>query len=199
MHHTFFDTPVVNILLRGVAFLWLRMTGWKVEGSLPPEAAKAVVIAAPHTSNWDLPYMLVCAFALRMDIYWMGKKSIFKFPFKTLMLWMGGIPVDRAKASNLVAASAEALTTAQGPLQLVVPPEATRAKTRVWKTGFYYIAVAAKVPILMTYLDYSRKTGGIGPLFWPTGDIEKDMPAIRAFYAPFKGKYPDQFHAAEDE
>jgi len=199
MHQTFFDTPVVNVLLRGVAIIWLKVTGWKVEGSLPPEAAKAVVIAAPHTSNWDLPYTLVCAFALRMNIYWMGKRSIFKFPFKTLMMWMGGIPVDRNKASNLVAASAEALANAKGPLQLVVPPEATRAKTRVWKTGFYYIAVAAKVPILMTYLDYSRKTGGIGPLFWPTGDIDKDMPAIRAFYVPFKGKYPDQFHAAKDE
>ena len=199
MHHTFFDTPILNVILRGVAWLWLRVTGWKVAGSLPPEAVKSVVIAAPHTSNWDLPYMLVCGFALHMNIYWMGKKSIFKFPFKTLMMWMGGIPVDRTRSANLVAASAEALRTARGPLQLVVPPEATRAKTRTWKTGFYHIAVAANVPILMTYLDYAHKTGGIGPLFYPTGDIDKDMAEIRAFYAPFKGKYPDQFHAAVDE
>jgi 1-acyl-sn-glycerol-3-phosphate acyltransferase len=111
------------------------------------------------------------------------------------MMWLGGIPVCREKASNLVAASSEAIVAADGPLQLVVPPEGTRSKSRYWKTGFYYIAVGAQVPIVMAYMDYSRKVSGLGPIFDPTGDIDADMAAIKAFYAPFKGKNADQFHA----
>ena len=109
------------------------------------------------------------------------------------MMWLGGIPVDRARANNLVSASADAIQSADGPLQLVVPPEGTRSKVRYWKTGFYYIAVGAQVPIVMSYLDYQRKITGIGPVLRPSGDIEADMIAIKAFYAPFKGKNPDQF------
>ena len=87
----------------------------------------------------------------------------------------------------------QAIINADGPLQLVVPPEGTRSKVRYWKTGFYYIALGAKVPIVMAYMDYSRKVSGLGPVFMPTGNIEADMEAIKAFYAPFKGKNPDQF------
>jgi len=195
MHRTIFDTPVVNTLLRGISVATLKLLGWKVEGSLPPGCEKSVFIAAPHTSNWDLPFTLMVAFALRLNIYWMGKHQIFKFPFRHTMMWLGGIPVQREKASNLVEASAQAITDADGPLQLVVPPEGTRSKVRYWKTGFYYIALGAKVPIVMAYMDYSRKVSGLGPVFMPTGDIEADMVAIKAFYAPFKGKNSDQFHA----
>jgi 1-acyl-sn-glycerol-3-phosphate acyltransferase len=196
MHRTIFSTPVVNTLLRAASVTYLRLTGWRVEGALPPEAAKSVFIAAPHTSNWDLPNTLMAAFALRLNIHWMGKQSIFKPPFRGLMMWLGGIPVNRDKSTNLVAASAQALRKADGPLQLVVPPEGTRAKTRYWKTGFYYIAQEAQVPIVLAYMDYSRKVCGIGPLFQPTGDVEADMARIKAFYAPFKGKNADQFENA---
>lgn len=101
----------------------------------------------------------------------------------------------RESSNNLVTASVQAILEAKGPLQLIVPPEGTRNKTRYWKTGFYYIAMGAKVPIVMAYMDYSRKISGLGPVFEPTGDIEADMLAIKAFYAPFKGKNADQFHA----
>ena len=111
------------------------------------------------------------------------------------MRWLGGISVDRAKSNNLVAASAEAIKQAQGALQLIVPPEGTRSKTRYWKTGFYHIAVAAQVPIVMAYMDYERKISGLGPMFVPTGDLEADMLRIKAFYAPFKGKNAAQFEA----
>jgi 1-acyl-sn-glycerol-3-phosphate acyltransferase len=154
-----------------------------------------VLIAAPHTSNWDLPYTLMVAFALRLNIYWMGKQSIFSFPFGGLMKWLGGIPVNREQSNNLVNASAQAISDAQGSLQLVVPPEGTRSKTRYWKTGFYYIALGAQVPIVMAYMDYGRKRSGLGPVFQPTGNIEQDMLAIKAFYAPFKGKNAEQFDA----
>ncbi|MGI9132875.1 MAG: lysophospholipid acyltransferase family protein [Rhodoferax sp.] len=193
MHHTIFDTPVINTLLRWLSLAYMRLTGWKVLGSLPPGCEKSVFIAAPHTSNWDLPYMLMSAFVLRLNVYWMGKASIFSPPFRGLMMWLGGIPVDRSQANNLVAASAEVLGAARGALQLVVPPEGTRSKVRYWKTGFYYIALGAKVPIVMSYMDYSKKISGIGPVFHPSGDLEADMVAIKAFYAPFKGKNQDQF------
>jgi 1-acyl-sn-glycerol-3-phosphate acyltransferase len=193
MHRTIFTTPVVNTLLRGFSIGFLKLTGWKIEGSLPPEASKAVLIAAPHTSNWDLPYTLMVAFVLRLDVYWMGKQSIFKPPFGPVMRWLGGIAVDRTQANNLVAASAEAIVKADGMVQLIVPPEGTRSKSRYWKTGFYYIALGAKVPIVMAYMDFAHKRSGLGPLFYPSGDIDKDMLAIKAFYAPFKGKNADQY------
>ena len=196
MHRTIFDTPVINTLLRAFSVTYLKLTGWKIEGSLPSGAEKSVLIAAPHTSNWDLPYTLMVAFALRLTPYWMGKEQIFKPPFRGLMMWLGGIPVHRESANNLVAASVASIKAATGPLQLIVPPEGTRSKVRYWKTGFYHIAVGAQVPIVMAYMDYHRKISGLGPIFIPTGDIEADMAAIQAFYAPFKGKNADQFHTS---
>ena len=195
MHLTIFDTPIVNTLLRWMSIGFLKLTGWKVVGKLPPQAAKSVLIAAPHTSNWDLPYTLMVAFALRLNVYWIGKSSLFKPPFGGVMMWLGGIPVDRSQSNNLVAASSQAIMRATGPLQLIVPPEGTRSGTRYWKTGFYYIAAGAGVPIVMAYLDYDKKIGGLGPVFQTTGDVDADMLAIKAFYAGIKGKNADQFHA----
>jgi 1-acyl-sn-glycerol-3-phosphate acyltransferase len=188
MHRTIFTTPVVNTVLRGLSVSLLKLTGWRVEGALPPNTSKSVLIAAPHTSNWDLPYTLMVCFVLRLTPYWMGKASIFRAPFGGLMRWLGGIPVDRSKSNNLVAASAEAIRAADFSLQLIVPPQGTRRETRQWKTGFYYIAQAAQVPIVLAYMDYANKRSGLGPNFVPTGDVAADMAAIQAFYAPFKGK-----------
>ncbi|MFZ2988837.1 lysophospholipid acyltransferase family protein [Ideonella sp.] len=195
MHRTIFTTPGINGLLRAISVTWLRLRGWQIEGSLPPDARKAVLIAAPHTSNWDLPYTLMVAFTLRLNVYWMGKQQIFRWPFGGLMRWLGGISVNREQSTNLVAASAAALREADGPLQLIVPPEGTRRKVREWRTGFYWIAHQAQVPIIMAYMDYSAKRSGLGPLFEPTGDLDADMARIKAFYAPFKGRNAEQFDA----
>jgi 1-acyl-sn-glycerol-3-phosphate acyltransferase len=195
MHRTIFDTPVVNTLLRGFSVAFLKVAGWKVQGSLPADGQKSVLIAAPHTSNWDLPLTLMVAFSLRLQVYWMGKESLFRPPFRGVMMWLGGVPVDRTKSTNLVAASVEAIRAADGPMQLIVPPEGTRSKNRYWKTGFYYIAVGAQVPIVMAYMDYEKKISGLGPVFVPTRNIDADMIAIKAFYAAFKGKNADQFQA----
>jgi 1-acyl-sn-glycerol-3-phosphate acyltransferase len=110
-------------------------------------------------------------------------------------MWLGGLPVEREKSNNLVAASIAALQEASGPLQLIVPPEGTRSKTRYWKTGFYHIAVGARLPIVLAYMDYDKKISGLGPVFEPSGDIDADMASIKTFYAGFKGKNADQFHA----
>ena len=195
MHHTIFDTPGVNTALRVLSRSFLRLTGWCVTGQLPEGASKCVLIAAPHTSNWDLPYTLMLAFSLRLRVYWMGKHSLFKAPFGGVMRWLGGIPVKREQSNNLVASSAQAMRDAQGPMQLIVPPEGTRGKTRHWKTGFYFIAQQAGVPIVLAFVDYGRKVGGLGPVFEPTGDLEADMASIKAFYAPIQGKNPTQFEA----
>jgi len=195
MPRTIFTTPGVNTALRAFSRWFLRRTGWQLAGSLPADSPKCVLIAAPHTSNWDLPYTLMVAFALEINVHWMGKRQIFRWPFGALMRWLGGIEVDRGQSTNMVAASADALRAAPGQLCLVVPPEGTRRQTRHWKTGFYWIAHQAGVPIVMAYMDYPRKRSGLGPVFQPTGDINADMLQIKAYYRQFKGKNWQQFDA----
>ena len=188
MHHTVFDTRGINTLLLAGSRLVLKLAGWRVEGAVPASVHKCVLIAAPHTTNWDLPITLMAAFLLRLNPYWMGKASIFKPPFGAVMRWLGGIAVQREQSNNLVAASAAALVAADSPVQLIVPPQGTRSGVTEWKTGFYYIAQTAQLPILLAYIDYPNKRVGLGPVFEPSGDIERDMAEIKAFYAPMRGK-----------
>lgn len=192
-HTTIFRSQLLTRLLRWLCTAILRADGWRIEAGLPPGLSKCVLIAAPHTSNWDFVYLLLASFALRLNIYWMGKASLFRGPAGPVMRWLGGIAVNREQSGNLVSASVEALKNAEGPVQLVVPPEGTRSRVRRWKTGFYYIAVGAELPILPAYLDFGQRRLGLGPVFHPTGDIERDMPQIQAFYAPMQGKNPQQF------
>lgn len=195
MTRTIFDTPIVAPLLRVVARRLLSWLGWRVEGELSPRAERCVVVAAPHTSNWDLPYMMLAAFALGMHIRWLGKASLFRAPFGAPMGWLGGIAVQRDRSNNLVASSAAALRAAPGPLQLVVSPEGTRSRTDRWKTGFHHMARQAGLPIQLSYLDWSAKRCGLGPLVEPGEDLEGDVARMRAFYAPFRGRNADQFDA----
>jgi 1-acyl-sn-glycerol-3-phosphate acyltransferase len=190
MRRTIFSTPVVNRFFWVFSHLYMRLSGWKIEGRLAVD--KCVLIAAPHTSNWDLPLTLMTAFVLDLRLHWMGKHTIFKFPFGGLMRWLGGIAVNREQKNNLVANSVQALRDFPGKVQLIIPPEGTRDKVTTWKTGFYWIAVQAQVPIQLAYMDYANKRAGLGPLIHPTGDIEKDMVEIKAFYAPFMGKHANK-------
>ncbi len=191
MHATIFETPVLNTLMRWLSVLILRLLGWRVHGTAP-ETEKYVLIAAPHTSNWDFPLTLMMCFALRLRVYWMGKSSLFPPVAGRVMRWLGGIPVYREKSGNLVQSTIEAFHRCQR-LTVIVPPEGTRGKVSHWKTGFYYIAHGAGVPILLGYMDYEKKVGGIAHLFYPTGEIEKDMLEIKQFYRGFSGKNPQQF------
>jgi len=193
MPRTIFDTPLLEPMLRSASRRVLRLLGWQVRGELPARAVRCVVIAAPHTSNWDFPFTLLAAFALGMRIRWIGKAPLFRPPFGWLMRWLGGIPVHRDRSNNLIAASIEALKSAPGPLQLVVAPEGTRRRTREWKAGFHHIARGAGLPILQSYLDWGTRTCGLGPLVDPSDDVEGDIARIRAFYAPFRGRNADQF------
>lgn len=173
----------------GRFFLW--MTGFEVEGEAP-KARSYVLIAAPHTTNWDLPVMLGLSYMLDLRISFLAKHTLFKGPFGAFFRWLGGIPVDRRSRHNAVEQAVHAFE-ANPDLRLAISPEGTRKYTPYWRTGFYYIALQAKVPIAMGYIDYTRRRGGVGPLFYPTGDIRADMDALRAFYNDIKGKYPDNF------
>ncbi len=190
MHFTLFKTPVIRTFFYFLALLLLKITGWKIQGK-KPDIDKYVSIAAPHTSNWDFFYGLLLTIASKQNLYWLGKKSIFNFPFGFIMKWFGGIAVDRSKTNNLVQEAIDQFNKNK-QLIIVVPPEGTRSKVRYWKTGFYYIALGAKVPILLSFLDYGKKIGGHGPLFMPTGDIESDMKIINDFYKDIQGRYSDK-------
>ncbi|NNM52288.1 MAG: glycerol acyltransferase [Pseudomonadales bacterium] len=191
MQTTIFETPVINTMCRWISSFILRMLGWKVVGSAPDEP-KYVVIAAPHTSNWDFPYTLMVCFALRLRVHWMGKASLFPPILGGIMRWLGGIAVDREQAGHVVPATIAAFNRCHS-LSVIIPPEGTRGQVTAWKSGFYRIATGARVPIAMAYLDFKKREGGIGHIFWPTGDMEKDMAEIQKFYEGITGKHPHRF------
>ena len=172
----------------GRAVLWC--TRWRIEGD-PPATAKYVLIAAPHTTNWDLLYLLAMSFATSVRISWLGKDTLFRGPVGTVLRGLGGVPVARDQRSGLVSSLAREFAIADR-LVVVVPPEGTRGRTDHWRTGFYRVACAADVPIVCSYLDYSRRIGGFGPVIEPSGDIAADLPLFQEFYADKQGKYPDQ-------
>jgi 1-acyl-sn-glycerol-3-phosphate acyltransferase len=178
-------------LKSALASAFLGLTGWKPEGERPA-AQKFVLIAAPHTSNWDLAYLLAISIVMGVRVSWMGKHTLFRQPFGALMRAVGGIPVYRHRREGLVAQMAQRFAEAE-ELVLTIPPEATRGRAEVWKSGFYQIALRARVPIVMGYLDYARKRGGFGPSWVPSGDPRREMDAVRRFYAGIRARYPANF------
>jgi 1-acyl-sn-glycerol-3-phosphate acyltransferase len=169
----------------------VALAGWSIAGPAPREK-RYVLVAAPHTSNWDLPVMLSITEALGVRVHWMGKHQLFRFPFGPVMRALGGLPIERHKQAGVVDAVAAWYARSE-ELVIAIPPEATRSRASYWRSGFYRIAQAARVPIALGFLDYGRRVGGIGPLLWPSGDLAADMGRIRAFYAPMRGKHPELF------
>ena len=167
----------------------LYLAGWKIDPTNPPHA-RCVLIAAPHTSNWDFPMMILFMNAFGIEIKWMGKDSIFIGPLGYFLRRLGGIPITRSRSNKLVNQMIELFAQTE-QLMLVVPAEGTRSRTENWKSGFYHIALGADVPVLPTFLDYGNKQGGFGTLIKLTGSITADMDVIRAFYEPYSGKYPN--------
>lgn len=186
---TIFNTPLLTPMLRVISAALLKLTGWRAVGK-PIANHRFVLIGAPHTSNWDFPVMLTVVLKLRLRLYWMGKESLFRFPFGGLMRWLGGIPIDRSRAHGVVDQVTQRYR--ENPqLVVLIPPEGTRSKVNEWRTGFYHIANNANVPILMGYIDAERKEAGLADFFHPTGDVEADIKAIRAFYATKRGIRPE--------
>ena len=188
MKKTIFTTPIVNTLLRGISHVVLKIIGWRVVGELP-DKHRFVGIGAPHTSNWDFALMLLAIFVTRMDAHWMGKDALFPKGFAWFVKWMGGISIDRSQANNTVEQMIEHFN-GHDELIVIIPPEGTRRRVTEWKTGFYHIAHGANVPIVLSFIDASTKTMGFGEHFVTTGDVDKDMKLIRAFYATKQGINP---------
>lgn len=187
---TMYNTPIIRPLIKFLCHASLKLRGWELRGQ-PPVEPKYVLIAVPHTSNWDFPLALAIAFVYGFDMHWMGKASLFKSWRGPIMRWMGGIPIDRSSANNVVAQTIEAFKQSDR-LVVAVPPEGTRSKVDKWKTGFYYIAQGAEIPIALAFLDYKQKVGGFLSTFYPTGDVTKDIAIIRESYAGISGKYVNQ-------
>ena len=169
------------------SIMW--MTGWKVTGKLPKHK-KFILIGEPHTSNWDFMLMFGAAYSLRLKVSWLGKDSIFKRPFGTIMKYFGGIPINRSTNHNLVQRTAKLFQDSES-IALVIGPSGTRSKREYWRSGFYWIAYTANIHILCGSLDFANKVVHVGICFLPTGDVKKDMDTIRKFYKGIKGKHPE--------
>ncbi len=178
-------------MLSSIARLWLRLGGWTLVGE-HPAVRKAVVIAAPHTSNWDGLWGLVAKVAFKLDVRFFGKASLFWFPLGTILRAMGGIPLDRSAPGSAVEQAIRSYET-RDQFFFGMAPEGTRSLKEHWKSGFYRIATGANVPVILAFFDYENRRLGLGPTLDMTGDPDVDLPLIRAFYAENgRGKRPDQ-------
>ena len=176
-------------MLRIISSLILKLFGWQVGKSLPA-CSRYVLVAAPHTSYWDFPLAMLGMAATGIRFHLAATKGIFRWPFGILMRLLGVIPVNRSMRSDFVEKMVS-LFDEKKDFILAIAPEGTRMKTDYWKTGFYYIALEAEVPIALGYMDYGKKIISVGPTLTPSGNIEEDFGFIRDFYSDKKGKYPE--------
>lgn len=183
-------SPRIGKIQALLGILFLAVTGWKVAGSVP-DIPKFVLVLAPHTSNWDLPFILAVMYGLGLKINWFGKKELFSWTVGGIFKWLGGIPIDRGSRQNVVQQTAQTIRERE-QIVIGIAPEGTRSQSSHWNTGFYYIASLAQVPIVFGYLDYAQKVGGLGPMMYTTGNIEADMKVIREFYSDITPRYPQK-------
>jgi len=177
-------------LSQHVALAIARLLGWQIEIS-PSVPHKCVIVGAHHTSGSDFFVTMLYLFASNLRFRWIAKDTAFRWPFGWLMRRLGGIPVVRSSRSNFVD-QVVAMYNASDHLRIAISPEGTRSEAGYWKTGFYYIALGAGVPIALSYVDYPRKLVGIGAQFLPGGDIQADMQILAEFYADKTPRYPQR-------
>ncbi|MDQ3046554.1 MAG: 1-acyl-sn-glycerol-3-phosphate acyltransferase [Bacteroidota bacterium] len=174
-----------------------KMGGWKITHFLPDEIKKCVIVVAPHTSNWDFVYGMGAVKNMNLYPRFAIKKEWIRFPLKKLMFSLGALPVDRTGSSagekkGTVDAMAD-LFKYHDVLRLVITPEGTRKKVEKWKTGFYYVALKANVPIGLGFMDYQKRECGVYSVIYPSGDFKADMKMIMDFYRDKQGKNPETF------
>ena len=176
-------------MLRNLGRIILSLLGWTLLDP-PQRPARAVVVAYPHTSNWDALYAQLGKLALGLDAHWVGKDNLFRWPFAGILRWLGGIPVDRRASHGFVAQMA-AQFAAHPDFLLVMAPEGTRKLTAGWKSGFYRIALEAGVPLILTTVNYARREVGILAYVELSGDPDADIATIAAHYAGRHGRNPE--------
>ena len=188
MKTTIFNTPVLSTLFHVLTKIIMRLTGWRVDGTLP-NLPKYVLIGAPHTSSWDFVLFLGIIFTLRANVRFMGKAELFRNPFGWFFYYCGGVPVDRKKSTGLVEQMVEACNKADRFI-LTIAPEGTRHQVSDWKRGFYHIAKNSGIPIVMAVVDGKKKTVRVGQVFQPTEDAEADMKTIKGYFEGVVGINP---------
>jgi 1-acyl-sn-glycerol-3-phosphate acyltransferase len=166
----------------------LYLQSWHLDFTLPA-SQKYVLVGAPHTSGWDFLYTMLLSHGAGIKLHGVGKDTLFKRPFGSILRKLGGIPVNRSSRNNFVQQVVETFNQHR-KLVVAIAPEGTRDNVPYWKTGFYYIALGASVPIALGYIDYAKKAVGIGPTIYPSGDIQADFEQIKSFYAGKLGKHP---------
>ena len=171
-----------------LAGIILRLLGWRLEGERP-EAPAYLLASWPHTSNVDFFFFLLLCMRAGVAIRWVGKHTLFRGPMNWIMRRLGGLPIDRRSRNNAVDGIVS-LFREHDELALAIAPEGTRSWVPYWKSGFYYVARQAEIPIVLGYLDFRSKRGGFGPTLTLSGDPKSDMDEIRAFYADKVGKHP---------
>jgi len=180
-----------NFVSDAIARALMLLTGWRFEGTFP-NLPKFVLIVAPHTSNWDFPIGLMAMFGLGIRGTFLGKDSLFKPPFGFFFRWLGGVPVDRSSSNNVVEQSIAYFTTRERII-LALSPEGTRKKIPRWRTGFYWVAVGAGVPIVPVAFDFPRKRFVLHPPQRMTGDAAKDMAHLRGFFTAAQAYRPENY------
>jgi 1-acyl-sn-glycerol-3-phosphate acyltransferase len=176
----------------------LRLSGWRLNPSVPEEVEHCVIIAAPHTSNWDIYYARLGFYVMGVPLKFTIKREWMRFPLNLIIGPLGGLAIDRRPRGNTGERPSYTQVMAEllekhDKIAIMVTPEGTRSKREKWKTGFYYAALQAKAPICLGYLNYAKKEAGVGGPVYPSGDIEADLKIIMDFYKDIPGKHPEQF------
>ncbi len=181
-------------LLRRVGAWCLRLLGWRITGEFP-DVAKFVIIVAPHTSNWDFVVGFLAYLALELDLSWFGKHSIFAWPFGPILRSFGGIPVERRASHNIVERSI-AESERRTRFVLALAPEGTRRRVDAWRSGFYYIALGAGLPIVTASFDFAKREIEVGPTYEPTGDYAADLKRLAERFARVTGRHPELYQTS---
>ena len=177
------------ILLQKIGKFFLTITGWKFKGDIP-RSDRIILVAGPHTSNWDFLLALAFIFGLNLNVFWIGKHTLFKNGFSKIMRKLGGIPVDRASPELLMNEVSHIVKRKQGVI-IAISPEGTRKKVERLKSGFLRIAKTTNSQILLAGIDFESKLIHLGKLFQPSGNTESDLLNVHNYFRQFKGKRPE--------
>jgi len=171
-------------------WIFFKLMRWKIIGTMDPDIKKSIMIVVPHTSWHDFYIGLLARGIIGLEMNYVAKKELFVFPFEAYFRWMGGAPLDRSGGKNIVD-SIVSIFKSRKVFRLAIAPEGTRKKVTEWKTGFYYIALKAEVPIIPIAFDYSKKQVVLNKPFYPTGNMEADFKSLKSFYKDVIGKIPE--------